>query len=293
MIPKRRFAIDSDEYPFRDHWLEIDGARMHYIDEGIGTPVLLLHGNPTWSYLYRNIVKALSKEMRLIAPDYFGFGFSDHPLRFSYTPAQHAECVSALINHLGLTNIILVCQDWGGPIGLSIAAERPGDFAGLVILNTWCWPPTFDAKIFSFIMGSDLIGRYVTIKRNFFVEKIIPGGIFHKENITSALLKAYSDPFPTEASRVPVWIFPREIRRSAMWLAQVEAKLPVLRDKPIEMVWAMKDVAFGKKKILDRWRRIFANAEVEERDDAAHYLQEDRPDRIIAAIRKVLAKVHR
>ncbi|MBI1819255.1 MAG: alpha/beta fold hydrolase, partial [Nitrospirae bacterium] len=88
---------------------------MHYVDEGNGTPVLLLHGNPTWSYLYRNIIKELVHEARLIAPDYPGFGFSDHPPGYGYTPVEHAEWVSALIDHLGLKKMILVCQDWGGP----------------------------------------------------------------------------------------------------------------------------------------------------------------------------------
>lgn len=285
----RTFSVEPGEYPFASHWLEHHGARMHYVDEGAGTPVLLLHGNPTWSYLYRHVIKELKQEARCIAPDYPGFGFSDHPAGYGYTPREHAERVNALIDHLGLSRIIMVCQDWGGPIGLSIATRRPQDFAGLVILNTWCWRPDLPSKFFSLLMGGRFPGRYLQLKKNFFATKVVPGCIHYKEKVTPSLLDAYAAPFPTEASRIGTWVFPGEIRRSADWLAAIEAKLSVLRDKPVAMVWAMKDPAFGKQHYLDRWLRYFPQANVEKLDDASHYLQEDRPDRIIGAIRKVLA----
>ncbi|MBI3596847.1 MAG: alpha/beta fold hydrolase [Nitrospirae bacterium] len=287
-MPARKFSVDPNEYPFTSRWLERSGSRMHYIDEGTGTPVLLLHGNPTWSYLYRNIIKELRGEARLIVPDYPGFGFSDHPPGYGYTPAEHADWVNALIDHLKLKNIVLVVQDWGGPIGFSIATKRPKDFAGFVILNTWCWPPTFDAKIFSWIMGSRFLGRYIAIRKNFFVNKIVPGLIFHKEKITPALLKAYSDPFPTEASRQGVWVFPREIRYSSDWLAEIESKLHLLKDRPVAMIWAKKDAGLGKRKYINRWLSHFPHAKPDELEDASHYIQEDRPDRIVEAIRDVL-----
>jgi haloalkane dehalogenase len=263
---------------------------MHYVDEGSGTTVLLLHGNPTWSYLYRNIIKALSKEARLIAPDYPGFGFSDHPPGYGYTPQEHAQWVNALIDHLGLKKILLVCQDWGGPIGLSIAVERPQDFAGLVILNTWCWPPTWDARLFSRLMGGKVLGKFLQLRKNFFASKILPSGIFHKEKVTPALRKAYADPFPTEDSRMGTWVFPGEIRRAARWLADIESRLHLLNYKPVAMVRPKRDPAFGKRRVLDRWLSHFPKADVEELEDASHYLQEDRPDQVIAAIRKVLKR---
>jgi haloalkane dehalogenase len=290
-VASRKFDVDSNEYPFTSHWLERNGVHMHYIDEGQGMPVLLLHGNPTWSYLYRNIIKGLRTEARLIAPDYPGFGFSDHPSGYGYTPAEHAEWVNALIDRLGLTKIVLVLQDWGGPIGFSIATKRPQNFSGFVILPTWCWPPPMDAKIFSLIMGGAFPGKYLAIRKNFFVTKIIPGLIFHKERITPTLLKAYTDPFPTEASRIGIWIFPGEIRRSSAWLAESESKLHLLKDKPVVMVWAKKDPAFAKRKYINRWLSHFPHAELEQLEDASHYVQEDRPDRIVAAIKKMLKLV--
>ncbi len=290
--PARKFPVDRHEYPFDSHWLERDGARMHYLDEGTGTPVLLLHGNPTWSYLYRNVIKALRNEARLIAPDYPGFGFSDHPPGYGYTPKEHAKWVDTLMDYLGLKKIILVFQDWGGPIGLSIAVQRPQDFAGFVILNTWCWPPDFASRLFSHAMGGSTLGRYLQIKKNFFAKKIVPGGIFHKGKLTATLRKAYVDPFPTETSRIGTWVFPGDIRRSASWLADIESNLHLLQNKPAVMVWPMKDPAFGKQPYIARWRRLFPQAELEQVEDASHYIQEDRPDRVIAGIKNVLARVH-
>lgn len=287
-LPRRPFSVDAHEYPFASHWLERNGAHMHYVDEGSGAPVLLLHGNPTWSYLYRNVIKALCSEARCIAPDYPGFGFSGHSPGYGYTPREHAQWVNALIDHLNLKHIVLVCQDWGGPIGLSIATQRSQDFAGLVILNTWCWRPNLRSTIFSLMMGSRFPGRWLQLTRNFFANTVVPNSIFHKENVTAVLRKAYTDPFPTEASRIGTWVFPREIRQSADWLAETEANLHRLRAKPTTLVWAMKDPAFGNPAYLARWQKAFPQAQVEKLDDASHYLQEDRPDRIVEGIRAVL-----
>src|SRR3989449_2616410 len=137
----RKFEVDPAEYPFADRWLERGGSALHYVDEGSGPPVLMLHGNPTWSFLYRNIIKQLGGAVRSIAPDYPGFGLSDHPPGYGYTPQEHAEWIHALIDDTGLKRVVLVLQDWGGPIGLSIAGERPGDVAGPGVPHPSRWPP--------------------------------------------------------------------------------------------------------------------------------------------------------
>ncbi|WP_455242083.1 alpha/beta fold hydrolase [Petrachloros mirabilis] len=286
----RPFSVDADEYPFASRWFERNAARMHYVDEGTGPTILLLHGNPTWSYLYRNVIKALRSEARCIAPDYPGFGYSDHPTGYGYTPREHAQWVEALIDHLALERIILVCHDWGGPIGLSIATQRPHDFVGLVILNTWCWRPDLRSGIFSLVMGSTVPGRWLQLKHNFFAKTVVPNSIYHKDNVTAALRKAYTDPFPTIASRIGTWVFPREIRRSSDWLDETWGNLLRLRNKPAALVWALKDPAFGNPAYLARWQSALPQALVERVDDASHYLQEDRPDRIIGAIRYVFQR---
>ena len=286
----RPFPVDEAEYPFTDHWSERDGVAMHYVDEGVGIPVLMLHVNPTWSYLYRNIIRALDGECRRIAPDYPGFGFSDHPRGYAYTPQEHAQWIAALVDELRLDPFVLVIQDWGGPIGLSIAVDRPDRVAGLVICNTWCWPPNLPPRIFSYVMGGPF-GRYLQLRQNFFARVLLPAGIYHKEKKTSEVRKAYTDPFPTPDSRIGTYVFPWAIRNSDAWLQAIESRLHVLQEKPIELVWGMKDFAFGRELFIKRWHSHFPDAPVDRIDDASHFLQEDRPERVVAGIQRALKRV--
>jgi haloalkane dehalogenase len=288
----RPFVVSASEYPFDDHWFEREGVAMHYVDEGEGTPVVMLHGNPTWSFLYRHVIKQLQGTCRRIAPDLPGFGFSDHPSGYGYTPQEHAGWVAAWIDQLQLEPFVLVVQDWGGPIGLAIAVDQPERVAGLLLLNTWCWPPDWSLWMFSCVMGGP-VGKYLHLERNFFARRMVPWGIAHKDRLTADLLGAYSGPFPTPQKRIGTYVFPRAIRKSAAWLRSIEERLPSLRDKPIEMVWAMKDPAFGKPAYLRRWQTYFPHASVDRVADAAHYLQEDCPERIAAAVKRVLKQIDR
>jgi len=147
---------------------------MHYIDEGEGIPIVLTHGNPDWSFLNRNIIKALSKEARVIAFDLPGFGFSDTPKNYSFTPQEHTKWVEALINnHLKLDKYILVVQDWGGPIGLTMATNHPEKILGLVISNTWAWRSTGEFKKFSELMKTPKMEKLV-LEQNYFAASLMP-----------------------------------------------------------------------------------------------------------------------
>lgn len=287
---QRRFNVSPAAYPFRDRWFERDGTALHYVDEGQGAPVVLLHGNPTWSFLYRDVIQRISGSCRGLAPDYPGFGFSGHPAGYGYTPQEHADWIEAWLDELDLDRMILVVQDWGGPIGLSIAVQRPAAIAGLVILNTWCWPPDWNLWSFSCAMGGPL-GAYLHLRRNFFARRLVPWGIHHKDRATPELLDAYTAPFPTPESRRGTYVFPRAIRKSADWLRSIEIELPRLRDEPVEMVWGMKDPAFGRESYLRRWQRYFPHAAVDRVHDAAHYVQEDCPERIAAAVERLLERL--
>lgn len=286
----RRFDVDAAEYPFQDHWFEGKGAVLHYLDEGEGVPVLMLHGNPTWSFLYRKVIKGLAGKCRAIAPDYPGFGLSDHPPGYGYTPREHADWVRALLDHLEIDRYILIVQDWGGPVGLSLAVDDPGRVAGLVLGNTWCWAPMMNARVFSWIMGGAL-GPFLQMRLNAFVRVMIPAGIVKRENKTSTILKAYQAPFPDAASRRGTYVFPREIRKSADWLQGIEDGLHLLKEKPVEMVWAMKDPAFGSEAYIQRWLGHFPEAGLTRLPDASHYLQEDCPDPIIEAVQRILGRI--
>jgi haloalkane dehalogenase len=287
----RPFVVSNEEYPFQDRWLKFRDGVIHYLDEGEGPTVLLLHGNPTWSYLYRNIIKPLRGEARLIAIDYPGFGMSKAPAEFGFTPQEHLAAVESLIAELNLKDFILVVQDWGGPIGSAYAVDHRQSIRGMVLMNTWAWPASLPkVKLFSMIMGGWPLGYWLQTRKNFFASKIVPAGIHHKENVTESLRKAYTDPFPTHRSRIPTWVFPRQIRHAKQWLAKTENKLSVLSDVPAQILWGAQDKDGFPLALLKKWQAYLKLHETEILEDASHYVQEDRPDRVVAAIRRVIER---
>ena len=290
-IPRTRpFEVDSSEYPFEDHWLPYHDGSIHYVDEGTGVTVLLLHGNPTWSYLYRDVVKELRGECRLVAPDYPGFGMSKAPTKYGFTPQEHSAAVAYLIDQLELKNLVLVVQDWGGPIGMNYAVRNRANLRGLVVMNTWAWPASILQTIFSLAMGGWPIGYWLQTRRNYFAKSMLPDGIYHAERVTESFRKAYTDPFPTPRSRIPTWVFPRQIRKSRSWLADIESKLTNLSDLPAQILWGTHDDPGFPLSEMARWQGYLKMNETETLDDASHSVQEDRPDRVVAAIRSVLKR---
>lgn len=288
MIRDRSFAIDASEYPFESRWFERGGAAMHYIDEGQGVPVVMCHGNPTWSYLYRHVIKALSGSCRCIAYDLPGFGFSDHPVGYGYTPQEHTQWVEALLfEHLKLERCVLVMQDWGGPIGLSIATRYPERVLGVVISSTWAWKLAMVGRVFSALMGSRL-GQYLILQRNFFAATLVPMLMHTKP--TAVTRKAYTSPFPTPASRQGAAVFPVQIVAATDWLEETRARLHTLASKPVEFVFGLKDLG-TRKSDIEMWLSHFPDAGVQRVANAGHYTQEDCPDNYVIAVKRILAKL--
>jgi haloalkane dehalogenase len=288
--PQRSFTVNAADYPFQDRWFSVGDGYVHYVDEGQGAPVLLLHGNPTWSFLYRQIIKELRPECRLIAPDYPGFGFSRAPAGYGFTPQEHAKVITDLIAELGLKDLVLVVQDWGGPIGLSYAVKHPENVRGVVVMNSWAWEASLPQKLFSLVMGGWPLGYWLQTRRNFFARSIVPRGIHHKERLIDTLRDAYTQPFRTPASRLPTWVFPRHIRKSRDWLRSIEAGLPNLAGLPAQILWGARDEPGFRPVEMQRWQRHLPAHETEVLDDASHFVQEDRPDRVIFAICRVLER---
>ena len=257
---------------------------MHYVDEGEGPPLLLLHGNPTWSFLYREMIKGLRDRFRCIAPDYPGFGLSRAPAGYGYKPAEHAAVMERLVEQLDLRGATMMVQDWGGPIGFSVATRHPDRFTAFVIGNTWAWPKSDPGtQLFSRILGGP-IGGFLILRRNFFVEKIIPGGVRRRE-LPPAVMDAYRGPSRTPESRRPMHVFPHEILASRPFLAEIERGLPTLRDRPALILWPTSDVAFREPERL-RWEQTFPDHRTVVLEGAGHYIQEDAPEEIVAAIRE-------
>jgi haloalkane dehalogenase len=274
--------LPEDIYPFESRYAELDGARVHYVDEGSGPPLLMLHGNPTWSFLYRELIQGLRGRFRCIAPDYPGFGLSSAPPGYGYTPAEHADVLERLLLELDLRDARLMVQDWGGPIGFAVATRHPDRFARFVIGNTWAWPKSdLGTQVFSRLLGGP-IGGYLILRRNAFVERILPRGV-RRRTLPQEVMDAYRGPFPDPESRHPVHVFPREILRSRPFLAEIERQLPALSDRPALIVWPTSDVAFREPE-RRRFEEIFPDHRTVTLDGAGHYIQEDAPEEIVAAV---------
>jgi haloalkane dehalogenase len=264
--------------------IEIDGARLHYLDEGTGPTMLMLHGNPTSSFLYRHVIAGLRDRFRCVAVDYPGFGRSCAPAGYDFTPRTHSRVVEHFVEALGLTDLTLFVQDWGGPIGLGFAGRRPERVRRLVIGNTWAWPVSGDLhfEYFSRLMGGP-IGRFLIRRYNVFVNVLIPAGV-KRRKLSQDVTAAYRAPFPTPESRLPTAIFPREILASRAYLAEVEGGLDRLRDRPVLITWGTRDIAFRARE-RERFERVFPRHRTVILEGAGHYIQEDAPEEIVAAIR--------
>ena len=277
------FTPSPQLFPFESRWHESDVGRVHYVDEGSGPPILMCHGNPTWSFLYRNIISGLRDRFRCVAVDYPGFGLSDRPDGYGYTAAEHARVVGGLVDQLDLDGFIVMGQDWGGPIGMSVASERAERVAGLAFMNTWYWQvDTLAPKIFSRVMSSGPMQRRI-LEKNFFVERLMPSGT--TRDLSNEEMEHYRAVQPTPEARKGVAVFPRQILDAGPWLAQLAADAPQrLGDKPMQLVWAMKDRAFGSTKFVERWQSDFPQARVRTLPRANHYIQEDAPSEIAEAV---------
>lgn len=277
------FTPDPKLYPFKSNWFESSHGRVHYVDEGSGPVIVLYHGNPTWSFLYRDVIRGLRDQFRCIAPDYLGFGLSDRPPRFDYRIEQHATVMGELVDHLGLDGYLSMGQDWGGPISMAVATARADRVRGVVLGNTWFWPvddPT--TKIFSKVMGSWPMQRAI-VQGNFFVKRLIPAGT--ATSLSDAVMAHYRNAQPSPQARAGVARMPKEILAARPLLERLSRDVPdKLGAKPALLVWGMKDFAFKPGRNIPQMRATFPDHVLVELPEANHYIQEDAPDRISEAI---------
>jgi haloalkane dehalogenase len=275
-----KFVLDRALYPFESRWFTTSAGRMHYIDEGSGPTLLLCHGNPMWSFLYRHIITALRDRFRCVAADLHGFGLSERPAGFGYTPEEHVATLGELVDYLDLREFVVMGQDWGGPTGLGVAVKRSERVHGVVLGNTWFWPATPFFRAFS-LAASTPPAQWLIRERNFFVNGFVPRGM--KRTLTAHEMRHYQCVQPSPSARIGVAVFPTEIRKSPL-LATLEWMVPqLLGSKQTLIIWGMKDWGF-RSSDLARVRAAFSNHEFQALPDAAHYIQEDAPNEIADAI---------
>jgi haloalkane dehalogenase len=266
--------LDRAQYPFAPHYIDVDGGRMHYVDEGEGPPVVLVHGTPTWSFLYRRVIAELSGRYRCIAPDNIGFGLSEKPAGWGYRPEDHARNLRILVERLDLRGVTLVVHDFGGPIGLSYAVERPENVRALVLFNTWLWSLADEPSVArgARILGGPL-GRVLYERLNVSPRFMMRAAWGDRSTLTPALHRHYTAPLATPRDRHSTWVLARELLGSSGWYESLWSRRDRIAEKPALLLWGARDPAFGGA--LGRWRQLFPHARVETFPAAGHFVQEE------------------
>lgn len=281
--------LDRTLYPFASHYLELDAGRMHYVDEGEGPVILMVHGTPTWSFLYRHLIRQLRREHRCIAMDHLGFGLSDKPPHWSYRPEDHARNLSALIAHLGLQRFTLAVHDFGGPIGLSYAIDHPEQIERLVLFNTWLWSLQDDEKIrrVARLMGGP-IGKLLYLHANVSTRFLVRAAWGEKPTLSQAVHRHYINAVPRPRDRIGMWILARELVGSSQWHDGLWERSERIKDLPTLLLWGMRDPTFNSR-FLTRWQALFTDQRTLTYPQAGHFIPDEAGEAAAQAIEEFMS----
>ncbi len=288
----------SKHYPFTGRYLDLNGLRLHYLDEGSGEPVVMLHGNPTWSFYYRNLVLALRDRYRCIVPDHIGCGLSDKPGddRYDYTLESRVNDLERLLDRLGINaGITLVLHDWGGMIGMAFAVRHPGRIRRLVVLNTAAFHLPKEKRLpFTLRLCRDtMMGAFLVRALNAF--SLAASFIGCKRNpMPKELRRLYRLPYDSWRNRIATLRFVQDIPlvpgdRSYGLVSRTEEGLHTLTSVPMAIFWGELDFVFDRS-FLAQWERRFPRAEVHGYADCGHYILEDAQNEIVPLIARLLER---
>lgn len=292
--------VSRELFPFAEHWLSLEGGiRMHYVDEGprAAPAVLMLHGNPTWSFYWRRLITALSPTHRVIAPDHVGCGKSDKPddARYSYRLARRIADIERLVDALELRDLTLIVHDWGGMIGMGVMHRRPQLLAKLVLLNTAAFPlPTSKRMPASLWLARNTgLGAVLVRGANAFARAATRLCVTRRP-LAPEIREALCAPYDSWDHRRAVLRFVQDIPLRPgdpgfELLGEVGAKLHQFDDRPVLIAWGLRDFVFDEH-FLRVWERELPHAEVHRFHDAGHYVLEDAGDEIEALVVKFLAR---
>lgn len=285
------FAMRTDyPYPFRPRSLAIDGRSLSYIDAGQGPVIVMLHGNPTWSFYYRNLASSLAKEYRVIVPDHLGCGLSDKPQDYPYRLENHINNLEQLIAHLGVDKVSLVMHDWGGAIGMGFAGRHPERIASLTVMNT----AAFHSAMIPWrirLCRTPLLGPLLVRGLNAFSQAALLMAV--SKPLPREVARGYVAPYDSWRNRVAVLRFVQDIplsEKDPSWktLTAIEAGLDQFKDTPMLILWGGKDFCFTRH-FYEQWRKRFPAAESHYFADAGHYVLEDAFDRIVPLVNRFYA----
>lgn len=282
----------EDEYPFASHYLDLDGVRYHYVDEGEGETLLFVHGNPTWSFAWRNLITDLSRDYRVLAVDHIGCGFSDKPQQYDYRLGQHIENLGRFVTQLDLQRVTLLAHDWGGAIGMGVAGRMPQRFSRIVLFNTAAFRST-RIPLRIAVCRIPVLGPLAIRGMNLFARAALRMAVSHQEKMTPAVRRGYLAPFGNWHDRIAQLRFVQDIplkpsHPSYQTLCDVEAGLDKLQDHPLLLMWGEQDWCFSPE-FRREFEQRFPEAESVTFDDAGHYVFEDAGERILPRLREFLA----
>ena len=288
------------QWPWQPRFARVNGRRMHYVDEGTGDPVVLLHGNPTWGFLYRDFVEPLTRTgHRVVIPDMIGFGLSEKPTREeAHSLDGHIADLTALLRQLDLRRITLVCHDWGGPTGLGFAFSNLDRVAALVVMSTWAWPlppAEFHTRIFPWrMMHAPLVGPYLLGRHNALAGRGVYLSVVDREKFRKHAQQAYEWALPDPAHRLLTWTWPRwipidETARALKRFRWLENELAVCR-LPTMIIWWREDDVFDHATFAAHFKQLLPHAEGPHLVTGRHFLQEDSGPQIAALIADFLVR---
>jgi haloalkane dehalogenase len=290
-------APQTDLYPFASHFLDLGGLRYHYLDEGEGDPVVMLHGNPTWSFYYRDLVSGLRDRYRALAPDHIGCGLSDKPgdARYEYTLERRVRDLEALLEHLDIRdNVTLVLHDWGGMIGMAYASRYPQRIKRLVVLNTAAFHlPKGNRLPWSlWLCRNTPAGPLLVRGLNAF--SWVAARLCSHRRLPPPVRQRYLAPYDSWQHRIAVLRFVQDIPlrpgdRAYDLVEEVEQGLDRFRMLPMLICWGQRDWVFDRD-FLAQWQSRFPQAEVHCFADAGHYVLEDAGAEILALVRDFLER---
>jgi cis-3-alkyl-4-acyloxetan-2-one decarboxylase len=299
--------IQADEtfdgtWPYAPKFCSTAGFSQHYVDEGSGRPVVMLHGQPTWGYIYRRFIAPIAATHRVIVPDHMGFGKSECPPDREYTLSAHVTNLAVLIESLDLRDITFVMQDWGGPIGIGYAVRHPERVHSLVLMNTVCGygtagrrdlPSPTESSWFRWILEGMETGRTEAVLSHLgstilSVMQIV--GLERLDHVDATFIRAYAAPFATPADCKGAIAFPLDLAlgRIRDFVRAGAAGVPALKTKPAILIEGMLDRAILPELALADFRGLWPDRPVIEVPNAGHYIQEDAPEVAIAAIQAFL-----
>ncbi|MGB3617644.1 MAG: alpha/beta fold hydrolase [Catalinimonas sp.] len=283
--------LDQAAYPFESHYFDApSGDRLHYVDEGPeDAPALVfVHGTPSWSFEYRDLVKGLRGRYRCLALDALGFGLSDKPRDADYTPAAQGRRLEAWLDRLGLDGVTLVVHDFGGPFGLSWALRHPERVGRLVLMNTWLWRTDDDpaARRFGKLLAGP-VGRFLYLDLNFSPRVLLKKGFVNRTYWSKTLHAHYLKPFPRRDDRRGLLGTARALVGASAWYALRWTEIGRLAEVPTLLLWGTRDPFFGPD-ALARWQAALPRARTVELD-CGHFPAEERPAEVLSALEDWLA----